>query len=296
MINFPQNIKKIRFDVGTGSTAPNTALWLKNNKDTAALCFEADPRNYDILISGGSTNQYQNKLRLSKKKYLLKNGKIVKKIDPKTVKIFNIAISNSKKKKLNFYLTDKKNFGTSSLLVPIEEKLKQRIVKKIKIPTIKLEYFLREIDFDKFKYIEFLKIDTQGNDINVLKSCKKYLNKICFVQAEYWAYNAYKGEKNRYNSLNSIVKFMKKKNFDMYYYTVTDVYFVNNSLKKYIFLDNVLDNTIDFENGLYRKSFFINYFPGKLVFYANIISFLRSFAIFNYIFYKIFKINFKKFL
>ena len=50
-MNFPTNIKRIRIDVGTGSTAPTAALWLKNNKNTAVLCFEADPRSYNILVS-----------------------------------------------------------------------------------------------------------------------------------------------------------------------------------------------------------------------------------------------------
>jgi len=64
---FPNNINKIRIDVGTGATAPNTAIWLRNNKDTAVLCFEADPRSYNILINGGYTNQYIGKLRFTKK-------------------------------------------------------------------------------------------------------------------------------------------------------------------------------------------------------------------------------------
>ena len=68
---FPKYLKKIRIDVGTGSTAPNSSLWLKNNNETAVLCFEADPRSYKILINGGYTNQYIDKYRLVKKKYIL---------------------------------------------------------------------------------------------------------------------------------------------------------------------------------------------------------------------------------
>jgi hypothetical protein len=293
---FPNNINKIRIDVGTGATAPNTAIWLRDNKDTAVLCFEADPRSYDILINGGYTNQYISKLRFTKKKYLLLNNKIVKKIDTKIVKIFNVAISNVQKKKIDFFLSDEKNFGTSSLLVPIENRLKQKIKKKIKIPVFKLKYFLSKIDWNKFKYIEFLKIDTQGNDINVLKSCGKYLRKFCFIQAEYWANQSYVGEKDRVHCLALIQKFMKKEGFELYYYTLVDAYFVNTNLKNNIFFDKVIDNTMDFEDGLYRKSFFLNFFPKKLIFYANLIFFFRNFKIFNYFFYKVLKINFKKFI
>lgn len=293
---FPNNIKKIRIDVGTGSTAPNTALWLKNNNHTGILCFEADPRSYNILTKGGYTNQYSNYLRFAKRKYLLLNKKVIKKINPKIVKIFNVAISNSKKKRVNFFLSDAKNFGTSSLYKPIVSRLKQKIKKKIKVPVFGLQYFLSKINWKKFEYIEFLKIDTQGNDINVLRSSGEYLKKILFVQAEYWANQSYVGEKNRNECLLLIREFMKKKGFELYYYTLVDAYFVNTNLKKKIFLENVIDNTMDFEKGLYRKSLFFNLFPGKLIFYANLIFFFRSFKIFNFLFYKLFKINFKKFI
>jgi FkbM family methyltransferase len=295
-ISFPNSIDKIRIDVGTGSTAPNTALWLKNNKNTGVLCFEADPRSYDILINGGKTNQYPTKLRLTKKRFLLLKSKIVKKIDSKVVKIFNVAISNSKKKKIDFYLTDKKNHGTSSLLRPIEKKLNQRVLKKIKIPVLKLKYFIKKIDFKKIKYLEFLKIDTQGNDINVLKGCEEYLKKFCFVQTEYWAYEAYQGENNRKKCLYLMKKIMKKNNFSLYYFTATDAFFINTALKADIFSNNVIDNTIDFEKGLYRKSFFFNIFPGKLVLLAHLIIFLRSFKLFNYLFYTVLKMKFKNFI
>lgn len=293
---FPKYLKKIRIDVGTGSTAPNASLWLKNNKETAVLCFEADPRSYKILINGGFTNQYTDKFRLVKKKYILYRNRIVKKLDNKVLKIFNVAISLSDKSKSNFYLTDKKNFGTSSLLKPLERSLKQKIVKKIKVPVKKLSFFLKKIDFSHFEYIEFLKVDTQGNDLNVLKSCGKYLNKCCFIQAEYWAYRAYKGESTRQECLNSMKKFMESRNFSLYYFTVSDAFFVNKSLKKKVISDKIVDNTIDFEKGLFYKSYFFGIFPGKLVIYAKIIIFLRKLKLFNYLFYKVFKVNFKKFI
>jgi hypothetical protein len=293
-LKFPNYIKKIRIDVGTGSTAPNTSLWLKNSNNTAVLCFEADPRSFNILMKGGKTNQYPENYRLFKKKYILLKNKKVKKIDPRIIKIFNIAISLKEKKKNDFYLTDKKNFGTSSLLKPIEKSLNQKVVKKIQISVKKISFYLKKIDFKKFKYIEFLKIDTQGNDLNVLKSCDRYLKKICFVQAEYWAYKSYKGEKTRKECLREIKEFMKRQGFSMYYFTITDVFFVNESLKKNILSNYIIDSSVDFEKGLYNKSFFLNLFPGKLVMYASIIIFLRKFRLFNFLFYKILRIKFKK--
>lgn len=295
-LDFPKNIKKIRIDVGTGSTAPNTALWLKNNIDTGVLCFEADPRSYNILANGGNTNQYPNELRLTKKNFLVFQDKIIKKIDPDLVKIFNVAISNSNNDKVNFYLTDDNNFGNSSLLKPIEKKLKQNIVDTIEIPTFKLEYFLDKINFHKIDYIEFLKIDTQGNDLKVIKGCKNYLNKICFIQTEYWAFNSYNGEKSRKDCLSLMSNYMNKNGFKLYYYTITDAFFVNSNLISTILKESIMDNCIDFKNGLYRKSYFMNIFPGKLLLFAKLIIFLRSFKLFNFLFYRVLKFKFKKFI
>jgi FkbM family methyltransferase len=295
-LNFPTNIKRIRIDVGTGSTAPNAALWLKNNKNTAVLCFEADPRSYNILVNGGDTNQYPNELRLTKKHLLVFKNKLIKKIEPSLVKIYNVAISNSNNDKVNFYLTDQDNFGNSSLLKPIEKKLKQNIIEKIEISTFKLKYFLDKVNFKKIDYVEFLKTDTQGNDLNVIKSCENYLSKICFIQTEYWALEAYKGEKSRKESLNLMNDFMQKNGFKLYYFTITDAFYVNSNLIPIILKQNFIDNCIDFKNGLFRKSYFFNIFPGKLLIFANIIIFLRGYKLFNFIFYKLLKVKFKKFI
>ena len=39
-----------------------------------------------------------------------------------------------------------------------------------------LYYFLNQIPYDKFPVISYIKIDTQGADLNVLKSAGKYLS------------------------------------------------------------------------------------------------------------------------
>ena len=128
-MNFPTNIKRIRIDVGTGSTAPNAALWLKNNKNTAVLCFEADPRSYNILVNGGDTNQYPNELRLTKKHLLVFKNKLIKKIEPSLVKIYNVAISNSNNDDFINQLKQLNDLYKSGVLTKEEfEKAKKKIL------------------------------------------------------------------------------------------------------------------------------------------------------------------------
>ena len=113
-----------------------------------------------------------------------------------------------------------------------------------------------------------LKTDTQGNDLNVLKSAGNYIKKIAFVQSEYWALEDYEGEKNKLDARNEIIDYMKKKKFYCYFYTDVDIFFVNKELKKIIKKNNIIDNCLDFPNGLYQNSLWFNRYDGKMRFYC----------------------------
>jgi FkbM family methyltransferase len=100
-----------------------------------AYCFEPNPICFDIL---------------SQRAKFFKNK----------VKIFDLAVSDKSNLNLNFYISDG-NLGISSLH-PFTES--HRKLKRVK--TISLKKFI--ID-QKIKKINFLKIDTEGNDLSVLK-------------------------------------------------------------------------------------------------------------------------------
>jgi len=154
---------------------------------------------------------------------------------------------------------------------------------------------LEKINYEKYKYIQFLKIDTQGNDLNVLKGCGQYLSKILFIQTEYTTNGEYHGEINEKNALKLFENYLKKYGFKLYYFTKVDAYFVNKNFYKEIKKNKITDECIEFKDGLFAKSLFLN-IPIKLLIKVKIIFFLRKFQLFNFIFYKILKINFKKFL
>jgi hypothetical protein len=52
------------------------------------------------------------------------------------------------------------------------------------VPVFKLDNFIEFIDFERFEYIEHVKIDAQGMDFEVIRGAKKYLDKIFFITAE----------------------------------------------------------------------------------------------------------------
>ena len=292
--NFPKNCKKLKIDIGTGPTAPNAAFWINSCKNTAVLLFEADHKNYKNLITGKDTDFYNDEYKLVGLSKIILNGKIVKKkINAARIKSFNFAVSNYTGNK-KFYYCNESLKGNSSLLKP-KRKLGYEFLKSKVVRVEKLKKILKKINFKQFKYISFLKIDTQGNDLNVLKSAGIYLNKVLFIQTEYCTEGQYYGEINQKNQLKSFENFLKKYNFRLYYFTKVDAYFVNLNFYKYIIKNNITDECIEFKNGLFRKSLIFNR-PIKLLFKIKIIFFLRQFQLFNFIFYKVFKINFKKFL
>lgn len=292
-IKFNKNIKRLRIDVGTAATAPNSAFWLSKYDDVGIIGFEPSPKNFKILTTGYKTNQYLDESRLIIRDNIIKyKNKIKKHLEQNVVYIFNIGIDNVKKPIIKkFYSVEEKNFGCSSFNKPIEDKLKLKVEKIFNIKVFNLKSFLTKLDKTKFKYIEFLKTDTQGNDLKVLKSCGNEINRICFIQTEYWANQEYFGDLSRKEALKKTINFMKNKNFHCYYYTDVDAFFYNKSLKSYILNNKILDDCIDFKNGLYHLSKWPFNIDGKLIFLVGIKFILRQNKfIYNFIKYKL-KLN-----
>ena len=150
------------FDVGANDGADGLALAL-NNKKNFVHAFEANP----YLIK---------KIKFLKKKIESRKGVIIKNYkvhscavsNKKTNAVFNISINNkvSSLNKLSKNLNKK---------WPGYEKSIFKVIKKIKVKVINLNDFMKD---NGIKEIRYLHIDTQGNDLNVLKGLKSKINKI----------------------------------------------------------------------------------------------------------------------
>ena len=266
--------KNIRFDVGCAATAPNSALWILQDPEVEVLAFEPDLRSFKILKSGKSTNQYLDKPRVIKNRNIIFfKKKLIKKFNSKNFKVYNIGIDNvARRTRKNFSHVEKENYGCSSLLKPITSKLGIKTDFKKTVTVFPLSYFLKKINSN---YIEMLKTDTQGNDLNVLKSARQYIKKIIFVQSEYWANQDYKGEKSKNEARREIINFMKKQNFYCYFYTDVDIFFVNLKFENIIKDSKILDNCLDFPDGLYKHSKWFSIFNGKMIAYCYLRDFIK---------------------
>ncbi|MFL2889959.1 MAG: FkbM family methyltransferase [Pelagibacteraceae bacterium] len=153
--------KKYIFDVGANDGADGLALAL-NNKDFFIHAFEANPQ---LIMT----------IKKLKKKLEKRKG-----ISIHNYQIHNYAVSNKNK----IALFNISNNNRVSSLNNLSKNIKKswpgyydifKVVKKIKVKVITLYDFMNK---HKIKHINFLHIDTQGHDLNVLKGLKKNINNV----------------------------------------------------------------------------------------------------------------------
>lgn len=205
----------IIFDIGA-SSGINILKWY--NTINTFYCFEPCKENYYKLME--NLGNYKN------------------------VKIHSEAISNSKEIKL----FNQANYTNSSSLLPFTEntKLWKNPGNNPELKTIAQYpvHCIRLIDFVKehnIKLIDFLKIDTQGHDFEVIKSLDDFIYNVkelvCEVQIV--DYELYKNS----SSKKDLVDYMEKKNFSIYkiqkwsHDQEENIWFINNKYSNYLHLE-----------------------------------------------------------
>jgi len=175
---------KLRFDIGLSFNMPNAAKWL-NDSNTYVIGIEPHPNNFKSCCSYLETHHAGNRC------YLIE-----------------AAISDvSESREQNFYGLSG-DPGTSSLCRPIGrfENLVDRVYT---VETVSLASILDNINYER---IDVLKTDTQGNDLNVLKSAGEHLKNVDFIYAEYDESDDYENA----NSGEELDEFLENSGFECY--------------------------------------------------------------------------------
>ena len=222
--NIPDSSTKLFIDVGTSIDAPNAASWLKEYSDCFVVGIEPNPENIDVLRKGRDGNVSFPYLALDKNAVMQYNNTVAEIND--RFCIFECAIDNVEEPTTtSFYMTDDRNSGCSSLLMPTE-KLGLDVKKVHQVDVIPLQMILKKLIPSRFEHVTFLKTDAQGKDIDVVKSCKDYLNKIFVLQMEVNTVGQYENEQN----LEEIEQFMFSNNFTTLGGSFYDRIYVNKDL------------------------------------------------------------------
>lgn len=181
---------KLRIDVGLSCDMGRSRRWINFIDDVFVIGIEPHPENCDEL------------------KKLLSNTR-----GGDRFYLIEAAIDNVEKpttKEFYGFGWDKwpNNPGCSSLLKPIG-RFEKSTEKIYNVDTISLKHILDNLEYD---VIEVLKTDTQGNDLNVIKSLGEHIKNVVFVDSEY-------DESDDYEDANTGVEL--------------DEFLIENNFKKY---------------------------------------------------------------
>lgn len=245
-IKIPQNIKQIKIDIGLSFSAPNSSLWLLDTDDRMVFGFEPSPICINALnvgVGGRSINPDQAGISISEDA-IYRNDSVLKKGIKENFKLLCCGLDNVPENNpyfVPFYMTPG-DPGCSSLSIPTE-KLPEHIrnsgsgLQMTAVLVMSFYDFLDKIPWDRFDFIEQVKIDTQGRDLDILKSSKEYINNIVFLQVE----NSTNGEYQQTHTQQEIHDFLEESGFAHISTIGVDSSYIN---KKYIHLKDELHNVV----------------------------------------------------
>jgi FkbM family methyltransferase len=172
-IEVPIICKHVKIDIGLSYTAPISNKWLIKEPDLFVLGFEPNPDCCKMIMTSNFSPTPFPDFNLEKK--FIEQGRF---------KLFEYALSNVKNiTKLDFFI-NKNDYGTSSLYTHNETKLGP-IEKVVNVNVISLKMVFDNFPWDRFEYIDYIKIDAQGSDLKILKGAGDYLKeKVVYITAE----------------------------------------------------------------------------------------------------------------
>jgi len=221
----PDDVEKIRFDIGTSIDAQNSALWLARHKDLFVLGIEPNKDSIKELHQRTYPPSHHRIVSLDENK--IKLDRFGLRDIAEHFKLLTCALDSVDEPCYStFYMTDERNYGCSSLLKPTE-KLKSVDVKGVdQVAVMSFAEVLSHVPWDRFPTIDIVKIDAQGKDLDILKSAGDYLEKVKVVHVETTTWGCYNGA----CETNEIREFMKKNDFTHMFGQVNETY-VNNRFR-----------------------------------------------------------------
>ncbi len=246
-IKIPKNIKQIKIDVGLSYSAPNAALWLCETGDRMVFGFEPNSLSSAGLIHGiaGRNGINENQAAICiKEGVIYRNSQVVESGINHRFKLIQCALDNVGKDNLHFvpFFMTSGDPGCSSLsmptdMLPAEAKYGEEGMNVTMVGVMSFYDFLEKIPWDRFEFIEQVKLDTQGRDLDILKSCEEYLQKIVFLQVE----NSTNGEYEHSHTKEEIHEFIINNGFDHVSTIGVDSSYINS---KYAHLAGELHNSV----------------------------------------------------
>ena len=218
-IVIPSWAKHIKLDIGLAYNAPHSQIWLTKEPDTLVFGFECNPQAVSLICSPFNHKIHPAHGEVLEFKYINTRAYIIP-----------VALGKERNSAMKFYVTDGDG-GNSSFFEPSQYETRFHTKEIINVPMYTLSDFF-ELLPDSLKYVDFIKIDAQGADLDILKGAGDWITKkVVFITAEAEVGNSYLGV----TSNDAMVKdYMKTKNFSHIKHLHTeDPTFVNETLLQY---------------------------------------------------------------
>jgi FkbM family methyltransferase len=171
----PSNIKRIKIDIGLSYNAPHSQDWLDYDTDDELYVFgfEPNPECVEIIKKGNIQKKDPSHGKCIEDRFLQNNFCLIP-----------VALGNvTEVTDMDFYQMSN-DCGTSSLHRPCDESLGS-VKDVIKVPVYSLKDFFDVFDWNRFAYIEYIKTDAQGSDLDILRGAGDYLKeRVVYITAE----------------------------------------------------------------------------------------------------------------
>ena len=199
-LDLPKNKKHVKIDIGLSYNAPQSKLWLSKENDLLVFGFEPHPQSVNSILNTQFFKNYTDQF------FIIPCA---------------LGLTNTN---LNLYSTTD-DIGCSSVFEPIYLKTNNLF----EVPCFTLKSFFDIFPFEDYPLIEYIKVDAQGSDLNIVKSgCEYIKNHVAIITLEAENYHY----KNTYNSEDEINNYMESIDFEkISTTTATDPTFVNKKFK-----------------------------------------------------------------
>lgn len=218
-IYIPEKIKHIKLDIGLSYSAPMSQTWLSTESNLLVFGFEPNPESVTSILSPTNKKREPCHGDVLDYKYIVE----------KRAFIIPAAVGKDETESIDFYITQR-DVGCSSLYKPKTEC--HAVEKTIKVPVIKLSSFFKLFPFHQFPIIEYIKIDAQGSDFDILLGAEEYLtNHVVYVTVETDG-NQYEGAD--LDNPDVVYNYMISQGFERVHHSNTsDATYLNSKFKQY---------------------------------------------------------------
>ena len=196
-IKLPVGTKHVKLDVGLSYSAPFSQYWLSREDYLSVFSFEPNPEAVALIRSPLNKKKQENHGDVLEQKF----------IDTRC-HIIPVALGKESQEKRDFYITTFDE-GCSSFYKPSGELF--HIEKKIHVPVFTLYEFFLYFPWETIPYIEYLKIDAQGADLDILIGAGDFLSKVVFITTEATVGNLYLDVEN--NDVTKVDSYLGDKGF-----------------------------------------------------------------------------------